>query len=122
MSKARINWQVIIILCVLCLLIINTFISAKVVLKLKELQASYPKREQLPCGAVPTRFVIEEPECDDKLLRSMNVTNVRILPVTVEDDGKLRRYLKKAMPNKFFEEVRAIESTEGQEVKGEYCQ
>jgi len=36
--------------------------------------------EPLPCGAIPTRFVIDEPECADKLLRSMNVTNVRVLP------------------------------------------
>ena len=31
-------------------------------------------------GAVPVRFVLDEPECADKLLRAMNVTRVRILP------------------------------------------
>ena len=32
----------------------------------------------LPCAAIPMRFVVEEPACADKLVRSMNVTNVRI--------------------------------------------
>ena len=34
-----------------------------------------------PCAAIPRRFVMDHPECADKLLRSMNVTNVRIQPV-----------------------------------------
>jgi len=33
----------------------------------------------LPCEAVPVRFVLDEPECADKLLRAMNVTNVRVV-------------------------------------------
>ncbi len=34
----------------------------------------------LPCGAVPTRLILEDPICAQKLLDSMNVTNVRIQP------------------------------------------
>ena len=34
----------------------------------------------LPCAAIPTRFVMEHPDCADKLLMSMNVTNVRVEP------------------------------------------
>ena len=36
-------------------------------------------KQSLPCAAIPTRYVLEYPECADKLLRAMNVTNVRIL-------------------------------------------
>jgi hypothetical protein len=32
----------------------------------------------LPCAALPTRFVLESPECAQKLLEAMNVTNVRV--------------------------------------------
>ena len=31
-----------------------------------------------PCAAIPRRFVMEHPDCADELLRSMNVTNVRV--------------------------------------------
>jgi hypothetical protein len=30
------------------------------------------------CQAIPTRLILEDPQCADKLLRAMNVTNVRI--------------------------------------------
>ncbi|MBN2447741.1 MAG: hypothetical protein JXO22_13490 [Phycisphaerae bacterium] len=33
----------------------------------------------LPCAALPTRFVLGEPECAQKLLEAMNVTNVQVL-------------------------------------------
>ena len=32
----------------------------------------------LPCAAVPTSLILEDPICAQKLLDSMNVTNVRI--------------------------------------------
>ena len=32
------------------------------------------------CQAIPTRLILEDPQCADKLLRVMNVTNVRVLP------------------------------------------
>ncbi len=31
-------------------------------------------------AAIPVKFVMEDPVCADKLVRSMNITNVRILP------------------------------------------
>ena len=37
-------------------------------------------RHSLPCAAIPVRLVMEDPVCADKLVRSMNITNVRILP------------------------------------------
>ena len=35
-------------------------------------------RDTLPCPAIPTRFVLDDPECANKLLRAMNVTTVRV--------------------------------------------
>jgi len=110
--------------CVLVLLVVNLFVTARLFLDAKKSPLVLRAREPLPCRAVPTRFVMEEPECADKLLRSMNVTNVRILPAatsnTVWDDETVARYLRKAMSHKFFEETRAIESIEGKEVTGNH--
>lgn len=44
-------------------------------------------RHPLPCPAIPTRFVLEEPACAQRLLEAMNVTNVRIVP-TIANLGK----------------------------------
>jgi hypothetical protein len=44
------------------------------------LQGTPTARRSLPCEAIPVRFVLEDPVCADKLLRAMNVTNVRIQP------------------------------------------
>ncbi len=41
-----------------------------------ELKRAPPRA--LPCSAIPTRLVLEDPICAQKLLDSMNVTNVRI--------------------------------------------
>ncbi len=35
--------------------------------------------DALSCAALPTRFVLDSPECAQKLLEAMNVTNVRVL-------------------------------------------
>ena len=47
--------------------------------EIQKLQQNSLQHESLPCKAVPVEFVIEEPECADKLLTSMNITNVRIM-------------------------------------------
>ncbi len=61
-------------------LLLNTLLLIRVSMQMAELRDSNDKRSDLPCAALPTRFVLEEPECADKLLRAMNVTNVRVLP------------------------------------------
>ena len=33
----------------------------------------------LPCAAIPTQLVLEDPACAEKLVRAMNVTNVRVV-------------------------------------------
>lgn len=34
----------------------------------------------LPCQAIPTKLILEDPACADKLIQAMNVTGVRVLP------------------------------------------
>ncbi len=36
-------------------------------------------KPNLPCGSIPTSFVVEAPVCAQKLIEAMNVTNVRVL-------------------------------------------
>ena len=60
---------------VIILLVINILLTAQ---GLKSLKSCQSQKESLPCQALPIRFVIDEPECADKLLRSMNVSNVRV--------------------------------------------
>jgi len=42
---------------------------------------------QRPCLAVPTKFILQEPECAEKLLRAANVSGVRIVFVNVTNPG-----------------------------------
>ena len=80
MSNRKMIWQIILVVCIAGLLVANILMLGKLALALEELRSCQHRRESLPCQAVPIRFVIEEPECANKLLRSMNVTNVHILP------------------------------------------
>ncbi|MBN2560209.1 MAG: hypothetical protein JXQ75_04700 [Phycisphaerae bacterium] len=36
------------------------------------------RADDLPCAALPTRFVLGAPECAQKLLDAMNISNVRV--------------------------------------------
>jgi len=85
MPKRKTTWQMILVICVVGLLVTNVLVITKLVLGLERLKSYQHRRESLPCQAVPTQFVMDEPECADKLLRAMNVTNVRILPVDALD-------------------------------------
>jgi len=120
--RENLSWSLGLILCILVLLMINVVMTMKLSMNIQKSQPGSVQREPLSCEAIPVRFVIEEPECTNRLLRSMNITNVSILPAaasnSVWDDESLARYLRKAMSHKFFEEIRAIESTEGQEATG----
>ena len=75
----------ILLICIVGLLVTNVLVIAKLALGLERLKSCQHKRESLPCQAVPVSFVMDEPECADKLLRTMNVTNVRILPADASD-------------------------------------
>jgi len=37
-----------------------------------------PVKSSLPCQAIPLRYISEYPECADKLLEALNITNVHI--------------------------------------------
>jgi len=93
MPKEKMATQRILMVCVLLLLVANILLTAKTVLDLERLKSCEHGRESLPCQAVPIRFVMDEPECADKLLRSMNVTNIHILPSGVPDFPQVGRNL-----------------------------
>ena len=38
------------------------------------------KSRSLPCEAMPIKFALDSPDCANKLLEAMNITNVKILP------------------------------------------
>ena len=61
------------------LVLILVGVVVNIVLTIGE-KPSLPTRPALPCQAIPTRYILEYPECADKLLQVMNVTNVKILP------------------------------------------
>jgi hypothetical protein len=60
---------------VLLLLVLATLIISVVVMR----QFMHSKTST-PCLAIPRQFLFDEPACVDKLLMSMNVTNVQVLP------------------------------------------
>jgi hypothetical protein len=81
-SDQRIRAHEYAILALLLLLILgllaNALLTARVMTELKALAMTRGVSASLPCPAIPTRFVLEEPACAQKLLESMNVTNVRV--------------------------------------------
>jgi hypothetical protein len=85
MSIKKAAMQKILMVCIVVLLVVNILLTAQ---GLKRLKSWQNKEESLPCKAVPIRFVMDEPECADKLLRSMNVSNVRVLTHGVSESRK----------------------------------
>ena len=67
----------VVIMILLSLILIG--VAANIIITIRTVPGT-PVKTSLPCAAIPTRYVLEYPECADKLLRAMNVTNVRILP------------------------------------------
>ena len=61
----------------LLLLAANALILAKIANTLEALPGQ-PTGWSLPCPAIPTRLILEDPVCAQKLLEVMNVTNVRV--------------------------------------------
>lgn len=58
----------------------NILVLIKIMGTLTEFSNLHQKSQSLPCPAIPTRLILEDPGCAQKLLDSMNVTNVRIRP------------------------------------------
>ena len=57
----------------------NLLLTLKLHHEATKLGRAVPKRPDLPCAAIPTRFLMEEPVCAQKLIEAMNVTNVQVV-------------------------------------------
>jgi len=56
----------------------NILVLIKIMGTLTAFSNLHQKGQSLPCPAIPTRLVLEDPACAQKLIEAMNVTNVRI--------------------------------------------
>ena len=72
MSK-HLNGQTVVTLCLLVLLVVNMIMMAKLILHVQKSPSGSRAGDMLPCKALPTRFVIEEPDCADRLLTLMTI-------------------------------------------------
>lgn len=74
----RSGWLTLFLLVLITVLLVANL--AMTVVHWKQGKSATPAvTRSLPCEAVPVRFILDEPECADKLLRAMNVTNVRVI-------------------------------------------
>ena len=80
MRRKKPVWQIVLLICVLGLVLVNLLIAMKLASKIDQIQSCPQKRKSLPCEAIPIKFAVQEPQCANKLLRAMNVTNVNFLP------------------------------------------
>lgn len=64
---------------VLLLVVANLLLTLRLQRQLTLMDHALPKGPDLPCAAIPTRFVAQEPVCAQKLIESMNITNVRVV-------------------------------------------
>ena len=78
--KKKPVWQMVFLVCVLGLVLANLLIAIRLTSKIDQVQSCPQKRKSLPCEAIPIKFAMQEPQCANKLLRAMNVTNVNFLP------------------------------------------
>jgi hypothetical protein len=79
MMPRKPNACTLVVVCLLVQVVINVIMMIRLAVDVRASASRILKESTLPCGAVPTRFIREEPECAGKLLRSVNVANVRIL-------------------------------------------
>lgn len=67
----------------LALVLLGVVANSLLTLNLREhvttLQQAQSHHPDLPCAAIPTRFIFEDPACAQKLVEAMNVTNFKIL-------------------------------------------
>ena len=70
MNKRR--WIVVLLILVLVAIGVDIMITLR-------LLAREAEKPFLSCSAVPTDFILENPDCADKLAKSMNFTNVHVV-------------------------------------------
>lgn len=69
-----------VVLILVCLLMVaNLLVAIQLLAHARQATSQAMPQNALPCPAIPTRFVLDDPQCADKLLRAMNVTDVRVL-------------------------------------------
>ena len=68
------------VLALLVLIAANLAILIKTTRTLDLLSRLPAASQPLPCPAIPTRLILEDPVCAQKLLDAMNVTGVRVDP------------------------------------------
>ena len=83
--KKNPNCEMVLEVCILVFLMANVVMTLRLSLNMRQSSMNLEPREQLPCKAIAIRFVIEEPDCANKPLRSMQVTNLSIFPVEALD-------------------------------------
>ena len=71
------------VLLVLLLIAVMADVTARLLLLAEE---KAPSR----CLAIPTHYVLEYPECVDKLLQAANITNVQIVPTGSLESWRFR--------------------------------
>ena len=80
MTPRKQSLCMLLMVCLLMVVVVDLVMTMRLAVNIRASAARVWKQPALPCGAIPTRFVLEEPEYADKLLKSMNVTNVRVQP------------------------------------------
>ena len=91
MKGTSLNWQTMLLIVAIGLLLADVFVTMKLSQEIEQTQLCAERRRALPCEAIPTQFAMNEPECANKLLRAMNVTNVRFLPPGRIGDHRLNQ-------------------------------
>ena len=115
MRKGKCSWRTACIVCVLVIAIVDLLMTTQISSDIRELRSLPQKRQSLPCGAIPTRFIMDAPECANTLLRLMNVSNVQIRPVGSNDSlqGEIaERYLQRSVSQASLWETRNSSSAE----------
>lgn len=72
MEQKEMRWLLVLLVLLLVTMTVNIVVTIK---------SHWPVacESSLPCSAIPTRFVLEYPDCADKLVRAMNITDVHIV-------------------------------------------
>jgi hypothetical protein len=79
MKKKKPIWRTVLLVCIFGLVLANLLMAIRLASKIDNVQPC-PQKRGLPCEAIPIKFAMENPQCANKLLRAMNVTNVNFVP------------------------------------------
>ena len=86
------RWPRLWIVLILMVLIVDIVLTVRLSRDVKSTIVEIRSQKSLPCAAIPTKYILQEPECADKLLRVMNVTNVRVSTSDLPNHSRGRPY------------------------------